>query len=411
LRAVKVIHTAAWFSIETCMLYVLYAGFARRSDRRAGIAAAVVAAESLVFAGTGFRCPLTQVAERLGAERGSVTDIYLPKWLARSLPAIHVPLIGLAGYLHARNLRAETASSRPGAAVPDLAGVTAVVTGASSGIGLEVTRGLARCGAHVVLGVRSAGRGQSAASAILETSPRASLEVLALDLADLASVRRFAGTLRARHGALGLLVNNAGVASPALRHTADGFELDFGTNHLGHFALTGLLLPALTASPQARVITVTSMAHRRGGIGFADLDGSKAYSPARAYSQSKLANVLFAYELQRRLSKSAEATLSVACHPGWAATAVTLGSAGERPRLTDRAYHLLARRFAPSAAKGAEPVLFAATSPGVRGGDFIGPGGRLGVPSSDGSHDENLARHLWQVSEHMTGVRYHLPAA
>lgn len=213
------------------------------------------------------------------------------------------------------------------AAIPDLTGETVVVTGASGGIGLEVARGLAGKGAHMVLGVRSTERGQSAASAILRVSSRASLEVTALDLADLASIHRFAETLEARFGATGLLVNNAGVASPSLRRTVDGFELDFGTNHLGHFAPTGLLLPMLFFSPKARVVTVTSMAHRRGRIEFGNLDGSKSYSPARAYAQSKLANVLFAYELQRRLSEAGTGQLSVACHPGWAATNMTSGRA------------------------------------------------------------------------------------
>jgi NAD(P)-dependent dehydrogenase (short-subunit alcohol dehydrogenase family) len=299
------------------------------------------------------------------------------------------------------------------AAVPGLSAMTAVITGASSGIGLEVARGLAAVRAHVVLAVRSAERGQSAASAIRRTSSSASVEVMTLDLADLASVRRFAGALASRSGNLGLLVNNAGVASPSLQRTADGFELDFGTNHLGHFALTGLLLPLMSCSQAARVITVTSMAHRRGRIDFANLDGSRGYSAARAYAQSKLANVLFAYELQRRLSQTGAGQLSVACHPGWAATSMTLGTAGQHPRPQDRLFHLLARRLAASPAHGAQPVLFAATAPGVRGADFIGPAGRFGVRgdpgpvrSGDRTRDEGLARRLWQVSEQMTGVRY-----
>jgi NAD(P)-dependent dehydrogenase (short-subunit alcohol dehydrogenase family) len=299
--------------------------------------------------------------------------------------------------------------------MPDLTGVTAVVTGASGGIGLEAARGLAAKGAHVVLGVRSTERGQSAASAIRHARSRASLNVMALDLADLASVHRFAETLESRVDALGLLVNNAGVASASLRWTVDGFELDFGTNHLGHFALTGLLLPMLFCSPTARVVTVTSMAHRRGRIDFGNLDSSKGYAPARAYAQSKLANVLFAYELQRRLSRAGADQLSVACHPGWATTTMTLGSAKEHSRLQDRLFHLLARRLAPSAAHGAQPILFAATSPDVLGGDFVGPGGRFGVwgdpervRSGDRARDEDVARRLWEVSEQMTGVRYPL---
>jgi NAD(P)-dependent dehydrogenase (short-subunit alcohol dehydrogenase family) len=201
------------------------------------------------------------------------------------------------------------------------------------------------------------------------------------------------------------------VASPVLRRTADGFELDFGTNHLGHFALTGLLLPMLLAAPNARVITVTSTAHRRGHIDFGNIGGSTGFSPAGAYSQSKLVNVLFAYELQRRLSDASASQLSVACHPGRAATAVTLGSAGERPRLQDRLFHLMARRFAPTAAQGDGPVRGDVSR---RAGWGLHRSGRVdrraGDPGRirpiDRARDEDLARRLWQVSEHMTGVRY-----
>jgi NAD(P)-dependent dehydrogenase (short-subunit alcohol dehydrogenase family) len=297
--------------------------------------------------------------------------------------------------------------------IPELTGVTAVVTGASSGVGLEVARGLASRGAHVVLAVRSTQRGQVCASAILKTSRRASLEVMALDLADMASIHRFAEALGSKLEALDLLVNNAGVASASLRRTANGFELVFGTNHLGHFSLTGLLLPTVLVSPKARVVTVTSMAHAKGHIDFDNLDGSNGYEPARAYAQSKLANVLFAYELQRRLSAVGAEQISVAAHPGWAATNMTVGGGKDQQRMQDRLMRLMARRFAPSAAQGAQPILYAATSGDVRGGDFIGPSGRFGVGgdparirSSDRSYDEDLARGLWEVSERMTGVRY-----
>jgi NAD(P)-dependent dehydrogenase (short-subunit alcohol dehydrogenase family) len=297
--------------------------------------------------------------------------------------------------------------------IQDLNGATAVVTGASSGIGLEVARGLASKNAHVVLAVRSLERGQVAAAAIRATSPRAWLEVTALDLADLASVHRFAEGLGLKLRALDLLINNAGVASPLLEHTADGFELDFGTNHLGHFVLTGLLLADLMASPKARVVTVTSMAHAKGQIDFDNLDGSQGYDAARAYAQSKLANVLFAYELQRRLSIAGADQVSLACHPGWAATNLTLGSGMNQPRLKDRLLHLLAKRFAPSPAEGARPILYAATSAEVRGGEFIGPSGRFGVGgnpthlrSSEQSYNEDLARRLWEVSERLTSTTY-----
>lgn len=291
--------------------------------------------------------------------------------------------------------------------------MTAVVTGASWGIGLEVARGLAARQAHVVLAVRSRGRGQAAASAILATNPNASLEVVELDLADLASVRRFAETVRSRLDRLDLLINNAGIGSPSLQYTVDGFELVFGTNHLGHFALSGLLLPAIFGSPAARVVTVSSMAHGVGRIDFENLDGSKSYSDMQAYPQSKLAALLFAYELQRRLAAVGTGQLSVACHPGWVATNLTLTSKNPRPGAVERLVRALTGRLALSPAQGARPVLYAATSPDVRGGDFIGPGGLFGVwgdparvRSSGLSYDEDAARRLWQVSESMTGVRY-----
>jgi len=299
--------------------------------------------------------------------------------------------------------------------MPDLTGMTAVVTGANRGIGLEVARGLAGNGAHVVLAVRRTGRGDAAAAAIRAASPGASLEVMTLDLADLASVHRFAAAARSRWQALDLLVNNAGVGSASPRRTADGFELVFGTNHLGHFALTGLLLPALTGPPAARVVTVTSLAHARGDIDFGNLDAAQGYAMGRAYSQSKLANLLFAYELHRRLSAAGAGLLSVAAHPGWAATEMEIRPPGERRRPLEEVVHMLTMHLAATPAQGARPILYAATSPDVRGGDYIEPrSGLRGPParvrSSDRSHDPELARRLWQVSEDMTGVRFSFPA-
>jgi NAD(P)-dependent dehydrogenase (short-subunit alcohol dehydrogenase family) len=312
----------------------------------------------------------------------------------------------------------EMASAWSESDIPNLTGKTAVVTGANSGIGLEVARGLACRGAHVVMAVRRIERGQAAASTILASSPGAALEVMEVDLADLASVHRFAGALRSRLAALDLLINNAGVASTSLQRTTDGFELVFGTNHLGHFALTGLLLPAILASPSGRVITVTSLAHASGHIDFGNLDGSKGYSPSGAYAQSKLANVLFAYELQRRLFAAGAGQVSVGCHPGWAATNMTIGPTEQNQRPQDRLLRALARRLAPSAAQGARPITFAATSPEVRGGDFICPGGRFAVwgsparvRSSDLTYKHDLARRLWEVSESLTGVHYAFAAA
>ena len=300
--------------------------------------------------------------------------------------------------------------------IPDLTGMTAVVTGANRGIGLEVTRGLACKGAHVVLAVRRTGRGDEAAAAIRATSPGAWMEVMALDLADLASVHRFAAAVSSRWQALDLLVNNAGVGSASLRRTADGFELVFGTNHLGHFALTGLLLPALTGPPTARVVTVASLAHARGHIDFGNLDAAHGYAMGRAYAQSKLANLLFAYELHRRMSAAGAGVLSVAAHPGWAATEMEVRPPGEHRRPLEQVAHVLTMHLAATPAQGAQPILYAATSPAVRGGDYIGPrSGLRGPPapvrSSDRSHDPDLARRLWQVSEDMTGVHFNFPAA
>jgi NAD(P)-dependent dehydrogenase (short-subunit alcohol dehydrogenase family) len=236
---------------------------------------------------------------------------------------------------------------------------------------------------------------------------------MALDLADLRSVRSFADTLRARYDTLALLINNAGVMALPYRRTVDGFEMQFGTNHLGHFALTGLLLPAILATPRARVVTVSSGAHTNGSIDFDNLDGSKGYTPWRAYAQSKLANLLFAYELQRRFAAAGATALSVGCHPGWAAT--NLQAAGPRmagARLRVRLMTIANRVLAQSAAMGALPILYAATAEGVNGCDYIGPtswGGMRGYPgkvrSSARSYDVALARRLWQVSEELTGVR------
>ena len=305
-------------------------------------------------------------------------------------------------------------SSWSTADIPNLNGMTAVVTGASNGIGLEIARGLAARGCQVVLAVRSVQRGNAAASAIRATSPGASLEVMVLDLADLASVRRFADALRQRFQRIDLLINNAAATSDAPPRTADGFESAFGINHLGHFALTGLLLPTMLVTPKARVVTQTSLVQGMGHIDFESLCAPTGNDKLRAYAQSKLATLLFAYEFQRRLSASGAELLSVACHPGVAATPSLLGSPDKRQHGLGALMPALIRRFAQSPAQGARPALFAATSPDVCGGDLIGPGGRRSgvwgrparVRSSDRGYDEDLAQHLWQVSESMTGVRY-----
>ena len=298
--------------------------------------------------------------------------------------------------------------------IPHQGGNVAVVTGGNSGIGYEAALALAGKGAHVILAARSAEKAQASAESIRRTHPGAAVEMMALDLSDLGSVRSFAAAFQQRFAALPLLINNAGVMALPFRRTADSFEMQFGTNHLGHFALTGLLLPAILAAPGARVVTVSSGLHTNGMIDFANLDGAKSYSRWGAYSQSKLANLLFAYELQRRFAATNASAISVGCHPGFAATNLqAAGSRMEGSRLGEAFSAFGNRLFAQSAAMGALPTLYAATAPNMNGCDYIGPVGFFGmrgapgkVKSSGRSHDAQLAARLWQVSQDLTGVRY-----
>jgi len=244
--------------------------------------------------------------------------------------------------------------------------------------------------------------------------PRARLELLSLDLASLGSVRSAATAFNQSHERLDILCNNAGLMALPHALTADGFELQLGVNHFGHFALTGLLLPRLLSGHAARVVTVSSLMHRRGQIRFDDLDGMRRYEKWAAYAQSKLANLLFAYELQRRLLRKGTAAISVACHPGYANT--NLQQAGPTltgDRLASLVYRLGGALIAQSKEHGAWPTLYAATAPDVHGGDFIGPSGPFelaGAPtkvrSSRASHDEAAAARLWQISIERTGVDY-----
>ena len=264
-------------------------------------------------------------------------------------------------------------------------GKLAVVTGANSGIGYEAARSLAAKGAHVVLAVRSMHKGQDAAETIRRAVPTATVEVMALDLSDLSSVRAFAEQFARQHTTLPLLINNAGVMALPYRRTADGFEMQFGTNHLGHFAVTGLLLPLLLAARGARVVNVSSSAHQFGTIDFDNLDGRKSYRPWMAYGQSKLANLLFTYELQRRFRDAGADAIAVGCHPGYATT--NLQTAGPRmsgSRIGAAVMELNNRLVGQSAADGALPTLYAATAPDVRGGDYIGPLGLLHMRGAPG---------------------------
>ncbi len=286
----------------------------------------------------------------------------------------------------------------------------AVVTGANTGIGFEVARVLAGRGARVELAVRDPGRGARAAAAIVAAIPRAQVTVQHLDLASLDSVRSAAAELRSRHPRIDLLVNNAGVMYVPRSTTRDGFELQLGVNHLGHFALTGLLLEAMLGVPGSRVVTVASNAHRlRAGTDFEDVRSERAYDRVAAYGRSKLANLLFTYELQRRLTAARAPTIALAAHPGSART--------ELMRHTPAPLRLLAGLIAPlvfqSAAMGALPVLRAATDPAAYGGQYFGPSGPaqirghpVVVRSSRRSYDLELQRRLWAISEEATGVTY-----
>ena len=304
------------------------------------------------------------------------------------------------------------------AAIPSQAGRNVVVTGANSGIGLEATKQFAAAGAHVVLACRSTDRGEAAREALEAAHPGASLTVRELDLASLDSVATFADWYDTEYDALHVLANNAGVMAIPRSETDDGFETQFGVNHLGHVALTGRLLDTLrTTSGETRVVTQSSGVHERGDVDFEDLQHGESYDKWEAYAQSKLANVLFAYELDRRLRAASASVKSLACHPGYANTNLQFRG----PEQSGSRLRLLAMKaanavFAQSAERGAWPLLYAATDPSVDGGKYVGPGGFLnmrGQPvvqaSSDRSADQELARRLWSVSATLTDVTFDLP--
>jgi NAD(P)-dependent dehydrogenase (short-subunit alcohol dehydrogenase family) len=289
--------------------------------------------------------------------------------------------------------------------VPGQQGRLAVVTGANTGLGLETAQVLAARGAAVVLAVRDIEKGKQAADRIAGTTPGANVMVQPLDLASLDSIRAAAGELRSTHPRIDLLINNAGVMYPPKQTTRDGFELQFGTNHLGHFALTGLLLEQMLPVPGSRVVTVSSIGHRiRARINFDDLQWERSYSRVAAYGQSKLANLMFTYELQRRLSGPGT-TIAVAAHPGFADT--------ELMRYLPAGLDVPAQLFSQTAAMGALATLRAATDPGVLGGQYYGPAGIFGTrgypklaKSSGQSRDTAIQRRLWTVSEELTGITF-----
>jgi NAD(P)-dependent dehydrogenase (short-subunit alcohol dehydrogenase family) len=302
------------------------------------------------------------------------------------------------------------------AQIPDQADRQVVVTGANSGLGLVTARELARAGASVVLACRNTGKGEQALASVRDVAPNAEIRLEELDLADLGSVREFAQRLTSQSSRLDLLINNAGVMAPPRRTTADGFESQFGTNHLGHFALTGLLLELLSAAPEPRVVTLSSAAHRTGTIKFDDLQRERHYNNWLAYGQSKLANLMFCFELQRRATAAGSRLVSLAAHPGYSAT--NLQSAGPA-RFYERWPMAVANRLvAQSAEMGALPTLYAATVPGLPGGTFVGPDGfaeARGHPqivgAADKAYDEANWLRLWEASEQLTGVSYEFPAA
>ncbi|MFM7464177.1 MAG: oxidoreductase [Cyanobium sp.] len=302
-------------------------------------------------------------------------------------------------------------------AIPDQSGRVALVTGGNSGLGLETARALAAKGATVVMACRSPRKAEEARNQLLTElaphldGPQGALDVLSLDLADLASVRAAAATLAERYGCLDLLINNAGVMGPPRTLTRDGFELQFGTNHLGHFALTQLLLPLLHTQEGSRVVHVTSGAQYFGRIAFADLNGERAYDRWKAYSQSKLANVMTALELQERLRAEGSGVLSLAAHPGLARTNLQPASvAMTGSKFEALAYRLMDPLF-QSAAMGALPQLFAATAPQAQPGGHYGPdqwGGMRGYPKAvrvaPAALDGEQRRRLWRVSEQLCGL-------
>jgi len=300
--------------------------------------------------------------------------------------------------------------------MPDLSGKTIVITGGNSGIGYEAALEFARKRAEVILACRDLGKARTAADRISASSPGAKVGVMELDLSNLASVRGFADAFHLEHSALHVLCNNAGVMAIPYRLTVDGFETQFGTNHLGHFALTGLLLDRLLATEGARVVNVSSGAHRMANIRFDDLQWRNGYGKWRAYGQSKLANLLFTFELQRRADAAGAKLLSVACHPGYAAT--NLQAAGPRmagSSMLEYVFSVSNSLFAQSAAMGALPTEYAAVAPDVHGGDYIGPDGigemwghPVKVGCSAAARDTAAAARLWEVSEQLTNVHYKL---
>ena len=299
--------------------------------------------------------------------------------------------------------------------IPSQRGKFAVITGATGGIGYETALALARAGAEVVVAGRDERKGAVALRRINAFAPPSPVSFESLDLASLDSVTAFAARLTERHAALDLLVNNAGIMGlPKRRATSDGFEAQLGTNYLGHFALTARLLPSLRRARQPRVVSVSSIAHRRGRIDFGDLQAKRHYGPWRAYNQSKLAMLLFAAELQRRSDAAGWNLTSVAAHPGVARSDLTRSVfQGRGGRVKEAVSQVVMTLIAQSAAQGALPILYAATVPDVQPGGYYGPDGFIELKGSPApakiapqGRDTAVAAQLWDVSEQLTGVRF-----
>lgn len=298
--------------------------------------------------------------------------------------------------------------------MPSLEGQLWVVTGANSGLGLETVKGLAQKGAQVVMACRDPQRATAAADEVRRVAPHAKLELESLDLASLKSIEEFAARLKTAHPVIDGLINNAGIMAIPRRTTADGFEMQLGTNHLGHYALTLRLLPLLEGAKAPRIVSVSSNVHRYGSIKFDDLMGERSYSPWGAYNQSKLANLLFTYELSRKLSAAGKRTIAVAAHPGYSATNLQgVGAKMTGSKLSAWVMDVGNSLLAQSAGMGALPTLFAATSPEVKSGEYFGPDGFMEmkghprkVDSNGKSKDTAAAQKLWEASEKLTGVRF-----
>ncbi|GAB4530527.1 MAG: SDR family NAD(P)-dependent oxidoreductase [Anaerolineae bacterium] len=297
--------------------------------------------------------------------------------------------------------------------MPDQTGRTAIVTGANSGLGYETALALARKGAHVVMAIRNLEKGQQAHDDIRKQVPNASLRMMKLDLSSLESVRSFARDFQQQYSQLDLLINNAGVMATPYSHTKDGFEMQFGVNHLGHFALTGLLMEMLIATPGSRVVTVTSTANYIGSIHFDDLQLKNNYSRYGAYGQSKLANVMFTFELQRRLQAAGVQTVALTAHPGLSSTNLQSNTANTNNSPLEMALYTLAHAtISQNQTMGALPQLYAATAPEAKPGAFYGPhflatrGYPKEVRANRKAYNEADARRLWEMSEKLTGVTY-----